>query len=312
MNPFGTLVSADDALDIILAKLKPVSGVETVKLEDAAGCVLAEDVKSTVFVPAFDRAAMDGYAVIAEDLHEPAMLKVVGAAFAGKPYKGVLKRGECVEIATGAPIPKGADAVVMVESVQVVGQAVQFKQPARQGDHITRKGEDIAKNDTVVKKGTLLGPGQVAAIAITGKARIKVFSRPEVLLFTTGDEVVAPGKPLKDGQVYDCNSFAMLTIARRAGANVTYRAQRARYRGGAAQGHCLRGQEVRPDCLLGRHERGQQGLRRRGHRPVGRRLRALRGHQSRQAPQRRPGVRLQQLCHADHCPARGRQRDLPG
>lgn len=224
MNPFGTLVSADDALDTILAKLKPVAGVETVKLEDAAGCVLAEDVKSTVFVPAFDRAAMDGYAVIAEDLHEPAMLKVVGAAFAGKPYKGVLKRGECVEIATGAPIPKGADAVVMVESVQVVGQAVQFKQPARQGDHITRKGEDIAKNDTVVKKGTLLGPGQVAAIAITGKARIKVFSRPEVLMFTTGDEVVAPGKPLKDGQVYDCNSFAMLTIARRAGANVTYRA----------------------------------------------------------------------------------------
>lgn len=81
MNPFGTLVSADDAHDIILAKLKPVVDVETVALEDAAGRALAEDIKSTVFVPAFDRAAMDGYAVIAEDLHEPAMLKVVGTGF---------------------------------------------------------------------------------------------------------------------------------------------------------------------------------------------------------------------------------------
>ncbi len=224
MNPFGTLVSADDAHDIILAKLKPVVDVETVALEDAAGRALAEDIKSTVFVPAFDRAAMDGYAVIAEDLHEPAMLKVVGQAFAGKPFKGAIKRGECVEIATGAGIPKGANAVVMVENVQIVGSAVQFRQTVHVHDNITRQGEDISKGDIVVKKGALLGAGQIAAVAITGKAKVKVYRRPEVLLFTTGDEVVAPGKALKNGQVYDCNSFAMMAVARRAGANVTYRA----------------------------------------------------------------------------------------
>ena len=224
MNLFGSLVSADDAQDLILAKLKPITDTETIDLKDASGYALAEDIKSSMDVPAFDRAAMDGYAVIAADLHEPAMLKIVGAAFAGKPFKGSLKRGECIEIATGAAIPKGCDAVVMVETVQVVGQAVQCKQAARVGDNITRRGEDITRGEVVVKKGTLLGPGQVAAIAICGRPRIKVFRKPEVLIFTTGDEVVAPGKALKNGQVYDCNSFAMMAIARRAGANVTYKA----------------------------------------------------------------------------------------
>ncbi|MBP9891670.1 MAG: molybdopterin molybdotransferase MoeA [Planctomycetes bacterium] len=224
MNPFGSLVSADDAQDLILAKLKPITDTITVDLKEASGYALAEDIKSSMDVPAFDRAAMDGYAVIAADLHEPAMLKIVGAAFAGKPFKGSLKRGECIEIATGAAIPKGCDAVVMVETVQVVGQAVQCKQAARAGDNITRRGEDITRGEVVVKKGTLLGPGQVAAIAICGRPRVKVFRKPEVLIFTTGDEVVAPGKALKNGQVYDCNSFAMMAIAKRAGASVTYKA----------------------------------------------------------------------------------------
>lgn len=224
MNPFGTLVSADDAQDLILAKLKPITDTETIDLKEACGYALAEDIKSSMDVPAFDRAAMDGYAVIAADLHEPDMLKIVGAAFAGKPFKGQVKRGECVEIATGAAIPKGCDAVVMVENVQVVGQAVQFKQGTREGENITRQGEDITRGEVVVKKGTLLGPGQVAAIAICGRPKIKVFRKPEILIFTTGDEVVAPGKALKNGQVYDCNSFAMMAIARRAGANVTYKA----------------------------------------------------------------------------------------
>jgi molybdenum cofactor synthesis domain-containing protein len=224
MNPFGSLVSADDAQDLILAKLRPVTDTISIKLEEACGYALAEDIKSSIDVPAFDRASMDGYGVCAEDLREPAMLKVVGQAFAGKPFKGSIKRGECIEIATGAAIPKGCDAVVMVENVQIVGSAVQFRQLVRVGDNITRKGEDITRNDIVVKKGVMLAPGQIAAIAIAGKPKVKVYRKPEVLIFTTGDEVVAPGKALKNGQVYDCNSFAMMAIARRAGANVTYRA----------------------------------------------------------------------------------------
>ena len=104
-NVFETLVSADDALDTILSKLRPVMGTEIIPVSESDGRVVAEDVKSTLNVPAFDRAGMDGYAVRSADLYEPGMLRVVGQALAGKAFKGTVKRGECVEIATGAPMP---------------------------------------------------------------------------------------------------------------------------------------------------------------------------------------------------------------
>ncbi|MCB9893091.1 MAG: molybdopterin molybdotransferase MoeA [Planctomycetes bacterium] len=220
---FGTLVSADDAIDTILAKLRPVTGTEVIAVENSDLRILAEDLKSTLNVPAFDRAAMDGYAVRSEDLEEPGMLKIAGKAVAGKGFKGTVRKGECVEIATGAPMPKGADAVVMVENAQLVGQAVSFRAPIRAGENVGLKAGDIGKGDVVLKRGTVMGPGQIAAVAIIGRGKIKVVKRPKVLIFTTGDEIVAPGKTLKGGQVYDCNSYAMMTIARRAGADVTYK-----------------------------------------------------------------------------------------
>ncbi|MCA8916864.1 MAG: molybdopterin molybdotransferase MoeA [Planctomycetes bacterium] len=220
---FGTLVSADDALDTMLAKLRPVTGTEVIPVESSDLRILAEDLKSTLDVPAFDRAAMDGYAVRSEDLEEPGMLKIAGKAVAGKGFKGSVRKGECIEIATGAPMPKGADAVVMVENAQLVGQAVSFRTPVRPGENVGLKAGDIGKGDVVLKRGTVMGPGQIAAVAIIGRGKIKVVKRPKVLIFTTGDEIVAPGKALKGGQVYDCNSYAMMTIARRAGAEVTYK-----------------------------------------------------------------------------------------
>ena len=220
---FGTLVSAEDALETILARVHPVSEYETVPLAEADGRVVAEDVKSTINVPAFDRAAMDGYAVIADDLAEPAMLRIVGQAFAGKPFARGIKHGECVCIATGAPIPKGADAVVMQENANVVGTAVSFRIPVHKGEHISLRASDIGKGSVVLRRGTLMGPGQVAALAIIGKPAVKVYERPSLLIFTTGDEVAAPGKALGAGQVYDCNSFALMAIARRSGAQTTYR-----------------------------------------------------------------------------------------
>jgi molybdopterin molybdotransferase len=220
---FGTLLSAEDALDTILGKLRPVMGTESLSLEEADGRILAEDLKSTIDVPAFDRAAMDGFAVRSVDLEEPGMLKIVGKALAGKGFKGTVTKGQCIEIATGAPMPKGADTVVMVESVHVVGQAVSFKSPVQKGEHVGLRAGDIGKGDVVLKRGTVMGPGQIAAAAIIGKNKVKVVSRPRVLIFTTGDEIVTPGKALSGGQVYDCNSFAMMSIARRSGAEVVYR-----------------------------------------------------------------------------------------
>src|SRR5690606_7984492 len=111
---------------------------------------------------------------------------------------------------------------VMVENAQQVGQAVSFKMPVAKGENVGLKASDIGKGDVVLKRGAVMGPGQIAAVAIIGRDKIKVVSRPRVLIFTTGDEIVTPGKALKAGQVYDCNSYAMMTIARRAGAAVTY------------------------------------------------------------------------------------------
>lgn len=220
---FGTLMSAEDALETILSHLRPVIGTELVAVQDSDGRVLGEDLKSTINVPAFDRAGMDGYAVRSADLFEPAMLRIVGSAVAGKAFKGTIKAGECIEVATGAPMPKGADAVVMVESAQLVGNALSVRINVKPWDHVGRRAEDIGKGEIVLRRGATMGPGQIAAAAIIGKAKIKVMRRPSLLIFTTGDEVVAPGKALKASQVYDCNSFAMMTVARRHGAEVTYR-----------------------------------------------------------------------------------------
>lgn len=222
-SPFAALVTADSALETIITKLRSITDTEEVPLIESDGRVLAQDIKSTINVPAFDRAAMDGFAVRSDDVDEPAMLKIIGSAFAGEAFKKTAKKGECVEVATGAPMPKGTDAVVMIENSTVVGQAVKFTHPVKPGENVGRKAEDIGKGDVVVERGTVLAPGPIAAIAIIGRDTVKVYRKPRVLIFTTGDEVVAPGKTLKQGQVYDCNSFAMMTVCQRAGADVTYR-----------------------------------------------------------------------------------------
>jgi molybdenum cofactor synthesis domain-containing protein len=187
-----------------------------VPIEEAAGRVLAEGVVAGFNVPPFNRSSMDGYAIKARDTREssskPVTLKLIGARHAGEVFDGVIGDGECIEIATGAPVPKGADAVVMVEYTKLAGDGVEIKREARVGDNIALEGEDIKKGETVVKAGEFLTPGRLGAVAALGFSRVKAYARPRVAIYSTGNEVVPQGKTLKPGQVYDINSYTLSAV----------------------------------------------------------------------------------------------------
>jgi len=216
MKPFGKLMTRLDAVRLIDENVKRITRVEDVSLDDMAGRVLAEDVVAGFNVPPFDRSSMDGYAVKAKDTarvsSKPVALKLIGAWHAGEIFDGVVGDGECVEIATGAPVPKGSDAIVMVEYTKLAGDTVEIQREARPGDNVAPEGEDIKKGEIVVKAGEVLTPGKIGAIATLGFSKVKAYARPRVAIYSTGNEVVPQGKPLKPGQVYDINSYTLAAV----------------------------------------------------------------------------------------------------
>jgi molybdenum cofactor synthesis domain-containing protein len=174
-------------------------------------------------VPPFDRAAMDGYAVIAEDTfgagrYEPRVLRCVETVYTGQLPRQGIGRGECVEIATGAPLPEGADAVVMVEETLKDGGDVQIFTPVYPRQHVGRRGADIAAGQTVLSAGDVLNPSRVGALAALGTVDVRVYERPRVAILSTGNEIVPPGHPLKPGQIYDVNRFTLASIIRAHGS----------------------------------------------------------------------------------------------
>jgi molybdenum cofactor synthesis domain-containing protein len=180
--------------------------------------VLAQPVSSTLDVPPFDRAAMDGYAVVAEDTfgagrYEPKVLRCVGTVYTGQVPTRRVSRGECIEIATGAPMPAGADAVVMVEETERGDDGtVRVFTPVYPRQHVGRRAADIAAGQPVLDAGDELNPSRIGALAATGVATVEVFARPRVAILSTGDEIVDPGQPLGDGQIYDINRFTLSAI----------------------------------------------------------------------------------------------------
>jgi len=223
MSPFGLLISYEEALAVISEHVKPIDRTEDVHIGEAVGRVLAVDLVTEVDVPGFDRASMDGYAVRAGDTFEasstrPRVLRIVEAIQAGETASKSVRKGECIQISTGCPIPKGADAVVMVEYAERTDGDVSVKRPVYPKANIAPRGEDIKKGEIILKKGELLTPARVGVLAALGKKMVRVYAKPRVAILPTGDEVREPGAKLEKGQIYDVNSYTLMSVASVNGA----------------------------------------------------------------------------------------------
>ena len=210
----------DDAVAMILERLSPVAGVETVALSDAHGRVLAETITSPRNIPAFNNAAVDGYAFTGSDLAASVdtRLDVVMRVAAGHAPQGALKPGQAARIFTGAVMPDGADTCVMQEDTTLDGDTVVIPLGLKPGANTRRAGEDVKAGEVMLAAGVRLRPQDTAAIASTGNATVKVRARLKVALISTGDEIVRPGNALGDGQVYDSNHHLLRGLLQSVGA----------------------------------------------------------------------------------------------
>ena len=229
MRPIRDTIPLSEARQIIHDGLQALRRTEQVTLSDAHGRVVAHDVVSAVDVPPFARAAMDGYAVRAEDTFggsraEPVSLRCVEQIFTAQIAATTLGAGDCAEIATGAPIPAGADAVVMVEETEAGPDGVRVLTPVYPRQNVARQGADIQQGQTVLRAGDVLTPAKVGVLAALGNTHVEVIARPRVAILSTGNEIVAPGQPLEPGQIYDVNRFTIAALVERhGGVAVPYR-----------------------------------------------------------------------------------------
>ena len=220
----------DDARQRLLAQVQTLPGTEQVATFDADGRVLAHDLVSELQVPAFDNSSMDGYAVRLADLTAPdTVLRVTQRIAAGHSGQA-LQPGEAARIFTGAPLPPGADAVVMQEEAELLGEEggvpqLRLTRPVALGQWIRRSGEDVQRGATVLPAGTRLGPAELGLAASLGQARLTVAVRPRVALFSTGDELVMPGdvppQALPPGAIYNSNRFFLKALLHRMGCQVS-------------------------------------------------------------------------------------------
>jgi molybdopterin molybdotransferase len=218
MRPIKDTIPLEEAREIIDRAMTPVERTERVALLDAAGRAVARDVTSDRDVPPFSRAAMDGYAVVAEDTFgasrfEPKTLRIIEKVYTGQLPAKRVAAGECVEIATGAPMPDGADAVVMVEETERAGDGdVRIFTPVYPRQNVGKQGADIVTGQVVVRAGDVLHPSRIGALAALGVLDVDVFAKPRIAILSTGNEIADPGEPLAPGQIYDINRFTLSTI----------------------------------------------------------------------------------------------------
>ncbi|MCX5887636.1 MAG: molybdopterin molybdotransferase MoeA [Proteobacteria bacterium] len=215
------MISVEEALKLIL-DTTPLLGMEKVDIITALGRVIGENIYSPSDIPPFDNSAMDGYAVKSEDTkgaskNHPAVLTVIEDLPAGYVAKGKIKKGEAIRIMTGAPLPQGADSVVMVEETEASGDKVKIFNEAETNQHIRKAGEDVKKGELVIPQGTVLRPAAIGMLASLKRSFVSVYQRPLVSILCTGDELVDVDGELKAGQIVSSNSYTLASQVNECG-----------------------------------------------------------------------------------------------
>ena len=214
MRPFKRLISLEQALSMTSNCTVPTKKTERLSVVEAVGRVSAENVVSKMSVPPFSRSAMDGYAVRARDTFGVSKIKPVRLSqdepiLVGSVPKKTLTKGTCAMIATGAMLPKGADAVVMVEDTEVEGKAVLLHESVHPGQNVSRKGEDITPGTKIISYGQVLNPSKLGVLAAVGRDEIRAYAKPLVGVVSTGNEITELGSELGPGKVYNINSYTL-------------------------------------------------------------------------------------------------------
>lgn len=220
-SPAGGLLSIESAIDQLRAAAKPVDETETVPLVDANGRVLARTMRSEIDIPPWPNSSVDGYAVRCADLASAATVALpVSQRIPAGTTGGPLAAGSAARIFTGAPLPAGADTVVMQEDCIEKDRHVTFNTPATRGDGVREQGEDIHCGQEVLRQGRVLAPQDIGLAASVGLASLPVLRRLRIALLATGDELVRPGQTLKPGQIYDTNLYLLWSALHRLGCEV--------------------------------------------------------------------------------------------
>jgi len=225
---FRRLLTLNEARRTIDQHFKPKPiGVEEIPLLDALDRVLAHDATASLDIPPFNRSTVDGYAVKAKDTfgaeeNKPIKLKVYGTVNVGEPTEIVVKEGLAAEIVTGAPIPEGADAVVMFEDTERKDDYLYVYNAVTKDENVMKAGADIEKGDTILHARQVLGSREIGALAAVGLAKTKVFKIPQIAVLSTGPEITEPGKKLLPGKIYDINAYSLSVAVRESGGKPVY------------------------------------------------------------------------------------------
>lgn len=214
-----SLMHPNEAIPLLLEQVSPVADTEMLPLSGALGRVLSEDLASCIDLPPFNNSSMDGYAFRFADLNtqmDHTQLRLIGNAFAGHAFTGLVKANSCVRIMTGAPVPAGYDTVQMQEETQAQGDIVTINHPKAQGANVRLRGEELTQGTKVLKAGVRIGAAELGVLATIGISQMRVYRQLKVAFFSTGDELRPVGSELAPGQIYDSNRYSIQGLLSRA------------------------------------------------------------------------------------------------